>query len=410
MLALFLGVLGAQSAYAQLSVTPVTWNVIGLDSNNPNTGPDTFQVGARACNTGGATLNNLAGTFFWDSLNPYVNLSGPITNSVRSLAAGACVDLYYPVTVTRTSLAHNTARRYHITVVADNGSTASTPTPRELYVEKIISQGRNTVISVTGPTSVFVGQTYQYTINASTATQGYEQLEVFLNLSNVVFQVQSVSATYSAPAGGTNNKIYADACGWENNPVSPNYRSCIGPVNYAGGKAGGTVAVTYTVKILTTGTTSANTLILDFSGSSYHYNADYGTALNITALPFQPNVGLVKSVTPATNVLPGTELTYTIAFQNTGNAPAATLIISDPIPANTDFKLGSATYSAGTTGLAAPIVEYSNDPVDPPASWTYVPTGAAGTFDANVKHVRWRFSGQMPASTQGSVTFTVRVR
>ncbi len=40
-------VLGWQSAQAQLTIKPTTWNVIGLDSNNVNTGPDTFQVGAR---------------------------------------------------------------------------------------------------------------------------------------------------------------------------------------------------------------------------------------------------------------------------------------------------------------------------------------------------------------------------
>src|SRR5207244_12577119 len=102
----------------------------------------------------------------------------------------------------------------------------------------------------------------------------------FLNLSNVIFQVLTISTTYSSPAGGTNDKFYADACGWDNNPLSPNYRSCIGPVNYSGGKAGGTVGTTYTVKVLSAGITTATTLILDFSGSSYHYNSDYGLGLN----------------------------------------------------------------------------------------------------------------------------------
>ena len=144
----------------------------------------------------------------------------------------------------------------------------------------------NSVNSISGPTTVYVGQTYNYTVNASTATQGYEQLEAFLDLSNVVFQVQSIATTYSAPSGGTNDKFYADACGWDNDPLSANYRSCIGPPNYSGGKAGGTVITTYTVKVLSTGNTTASTLILDFSGSSYHYNSDYGIqVLSITSLP-----------------------------------------------------------------------------------------------------------------------------
>src|SRR6266849_6385258 len=251
LLALFVGVCGVQSAYAGLTITPVTWNVIGLDSNNTALGPDTYQIGARVCNTGGTAVSNVVGTFVWDSTNAYINLSGNNPVTFSSLNAGACTDFYFPVTITRTSSAYNTTRGYHITVSATGFSAISTPTPRELYVERIISQNRNSVQSISGPTTVFVGQTYNYTINASTATQGYEQLEAFLNLSNVIFQVLAISTTYTSPAGGTNDKFYAVACGWDNNPLSPTYRSCIGLDPNA--KAGGTIVTTYTVKVLSTG-------------------------------------------------------------------------------------------------------------------------------------------------------------
>jgi uncharacterized repeat protein (TIGR01451 family) len=416
LLALLLGVWGAESAYAGITVTPTTWNVIGLDSNRVTDGPDTFQIGARVCNTGGAAITNVVGNFIWDSSNTFINLSGASTITVKSLAAGACVDLYYPVTVTRNSAAYDTARRYHITVQADNIAPVSTPVPRELYVEHLISQGRNTVTSITGPTSVYVGQTYNYTVNASTATQGYEQLECFLNLSNVVFLVQSISTTYSSPSGGTNNKFYADGCGWENNPLSPNYRSCVGPSNYPGGKAGGTVTTTYTVKILSPGTTTANTLILDFSGSSYHYNADFGPAgFTITASPYDPNVTLQKSVSPTNPslIIPGADLTYTIGFTNTGNAPAANLVVTDPVPANTEFKLGSALTTLGTTGLTV-IIRYSNDNG---LSWAYAPVSGAGGapagYDRTVTHVRWSFGGNLSPTAPnnaGSVQFVVRIK
>src|SRR5438445_13401176 len=75
LLLFFVGVC-AQSAYAGLTITPVTWNVIGIDSNNPAVGPDTYQIGARVCNTGGAAVSNLVGTFVWDSTNIYINPSG----------------------------------------------------------------------------------------------------------------------------------------------------------------------------------------------------------------------------------------------------------------------------------------------------------------------------------------------
>ena len=417
--ALFLGVCGVQSAYAGLTVTPVSWNVVGLDSNNPTVGPDTFQVGARVCNTGGTAVNSIVGDFIWDSPNAFINLSGASTLNLSSLNAGACTDFYYPVTITRSSLAYNATRSYHIAVSATGISTITTPTPREIYVEKIISQNRNSVNSIVGPTTVFVGQTYNYTVNASTATQGYEQLEAFLNLPNIIFQVLAISTTYSSPAGATNDKFYADACGWDNNPLSATYRSCIGPQNYVGGKAGGTISTTYTVKVLSTGVTIASTLIMDFSGSSYHYNSDYGLGINsitITSVPAPvPNVGLQKSVTPnsAAQLIPGADLTYTIAFTNTGTAGASSLVVTDPIPGNTDFKIGSVTSSLGTTGLTVSVA-YSNDNG---STWTYTPVsgggGALSGYDRNVTNIKWTFTGnlsQTSPNNTGNVGFTSRIR
>ena len=418
-LTLFLGVCSVQSAYAGLAVTPISWNVVGLDSNNPTIGPDTYQVGARVCNTGGTAVNSIAGTFIWDSTNAFINLSGASTLNVSSLNAGACVDFYYPVTITRSSLAYNATRSYHIDVSATGISTMTTPTPREIYVEKIISQNRNSVQSIVGPTTVYVGQTYTYTVNATTATQGYEQLEAFLNLSNVIFQVQAIATTYTSPPAATNDKFYADACGWDNNPLSATYRSCIGPANYSGGKAGGTISSTYTVKILSTGVTTASALIMDFSGSSYHYNNDFGVGVNaitITALPaLVPNVSLQKSVTPntAAQLIPGADLVYTIAFTNSGTASASSLIVTDPIPANTDFKVGSVTSSLGTTGLTV-TAAYS---IDNGSTWTYTPVSGGGSapsgYDRNVTNIKWTFTGnlsQISPNNTGNVRFTSRIR
>jgi uncharacterized repeat protein (TIGR01451 family) len=407
---------GVQSASAQsLSVTPTTFNVVGLDSNNVNDGPNIFPVGARACNTSGVAVNNVTASFNWDSANANINLDAASANpvTIASLAPGACTELFFYVAVTCTAAAYDTKRGYHIAVSATGVPPVRTPMPREIYVERIISQSRNSIDSVVGPSSVFVGGTYTYTLNTSTATQGYEQLETFVHLPNTMFQVLAVNTTYTAPAGATNNKVYADACGWENNPSSPNYRKCVGPVNYAGGKAGGTISTVYTVKVLAVGSVAFGPTILDFSGSSYHYVFN-AVPFSVTAtLPPVPNVVLNKSVTPAGTALPGTDLSYTIAFSNTGTAAATSFIILDPIPANTDFKLGSASSSPGSTGLSVSI-EYS---MDVGTSWTAVPTSARGGapagYDRALTNVRWRFTGSLSPSAPnnaGSVAFTVRIR
>jgi uncharacterized repeat protein (TIGR01451 family) len=116
---------------------------------------------------------------------------------------------------------------------------------------------------------------------------------------------------------------------------------------------------------------------------------------------------------PHGNVLPGSDLTYTIAFTNSGGAPASSLAVFDPIPANTDFKLNSAAASLGTTGLTASI-EYSNDNG---TTYTYTPVdgggGAPAGYDRNVTHVRWSFTGglsQTAPNSSGSVSFSVRIR
>jgi uncharacterized repeat protein (TIGR01451 family) len=555
--ALFLCVAGAQTARAQVTVTPVTWNVIGLDSNkwSQGVGPDTFQVGARACNVGPTAVANITGTFFWDSANSYINLDpatiNPITYS--SLAAGRCTDFYFPVTVSRVSQVFTTSpsRRYHITVSGTGVSSVSTPTPRELYVEQLLSQSRNTVISITGPSSVYVGQSYTFRLIADTATQGYDQLESFINLSNVVFQVQSISTTYTAPAGTTNDKFYADACGWNNVPGSAGYLDCTNS-----GKVGGRITTDYTVKILAVngGSFTLGALILDHSGGSFHYNADNGDAakqLSISVLPpplalaktvsptpvltggtvtytlrvtntgtsdytladfvdtppaspgspayvagssafngsaignptsaggkltwtgaflvpagqsraltyrmtmpttrgayvntavahfdgYQvdatqdvtdnapasaslqvntpPDISLVKSVSPSGTQLPGTDLTYTVAFGNGGDTAAQSFVLTDPDPSttlkindNTDFKVGSVTTTLG--GLTGVTVAYSNDGG---TSFVYAPVSAGGGapagYDRNVTHIRWTFTGTLAASASGSISFTARIR
>lgn len=115
LLILIIGFWGVRTAYAGLTITPTSWNVIGLDSNNPNTGPNTFQIGARVCNTGGSAVSNVSGTFVWDSFNTYISLNGTSVITRTSLASGACTDFYYPIVVTRTNAAYNATRGYHIT-------------------------------------------------------------------------------------------------------------------------------------------------------------------------------------------------------------------------------------------------------------------------------------------------------
>ncbi len=126
-----------------------------------------------------------------------------------------------------------------------------------------------------------------------------------------------------------------------------------------------------------------------------------------------PSVSLAKVVSPSGPQPPNTDLTYTVTFTNGGSAAAQTLVISDPVPPNTDFKVGSESHDLGTTGLTV-VVAYSNDNG---STWTYTPVSAGGGapagYDRNVTNVRWTFSGNLsqgsPNNT-GTVSFITRIR
>jgi len=130
---LILGISTARAA-AVLTITPITWNVVGLDDSDVNAGPNTFWVGARVCNTGDAVATNVSVVLTWDSANSAINLLDPATQSLASLSAQSCTDFYYTLAITRDAAAYDTSRDYHISASADGVPALSTPQPRQIYV------------------------------------------------------------------------------------------------------------------------------------------------------------------------------------------------------------------------------------------------------------------------------------
>ncbi len=316
-----LAVVGTAVAPPVLTVTPASWDMVGLDSNRPvSTGPNVFPMGVRICNTGDSPAANVQTTHTWDTAETLINIDGGDTISVGTLAPSTCVNPYYNVVITRgtndtgSNPAFDTSREYHITVSADTLSSISTPTPRQIYVQELVSQNRNSIVAIRGacggatslsdPTTcgpapgstqlgapkAIVGQTYTYTLFAKTSTK-YPQISAFINFPTTNFRIVNAKSEYSLPSATPASSapmLYGDACGWQPDPTGSGYNGspgpCIGPVNYTGGDVGGDVKVTYTVQILAGGAVTLNTLINDFSGSSYHYNDDFSTTtLTVTA-------------------------------------------------------------------------------------------------------------------------------
>ncbi|MCE2726141.1 MAG: hypothetical protein LW698_05095, partial [Planctomycetaceae bacterium] len=310
---------------AQLTTTPLTWEVLGIDSNKPViSGPNQFLIGARITNTGteavsGVTASmNLGNTVKLNALNQwatqtttFITPAGPTTSTAYNLAPGQSVDVYFGVQIARDTKAYNTARRYNITATgtATSGSVSdSLDGTRQLFVEKLVSQNRNATQTITitkGGAPVTIaqrGDILTITHTSKSAPGGYEQMVNELTLSNSAFEIigtpvtlpailptgpssitPGVSTTFSTDGttreGSANTKFYMDAAGWRSDPgvfaLNPTYRT---PTDSQ--KAGGTSMVTtYQVKVRDAaafGSYNLTGIIYDYSGSSYHYNSDYG--------------------------------------------------------------------------------------------------------------------------------------
>lgn len=416
---------GSALAATTVSVTPISWNVIGLDSNDVTVGPNHFPVGVRVCNTGGESTT-VVGTFDFDDSrdnyynggagDPYINLRDgtedvlPVSGTVTLTTSGPtqCTDFYYEVAVTRNSNAYNNTRRYRVQVTGSNISPTTSPVPRELFVERLISQSRNAVTDVqlstngTSYTSVdpgatmtlMVGQEYWIKLVGSTATNGYEQIETFINFPNTIFLVESVATTYTADStplfDSPTDRLYGDGCQWENNPLSPNYRSCLGT-----GKAGGDITVTYKVRILSipsnplSNPEALTSLVYDFSGSSYHYNADFAGAVRFVRVV---NASIEKSFSPKAinpNTTPAGTSTLTFTITNPGSAPITNVQFTDNLPTN---------GGTGQMRIDSTTVTYSGFTVNPsPSSLTVGQTSLT-------------FSGAtVPALSSATIAVTVTV-
>jgi uncharacterized repeat protein (TIGR01451 family) len=207
--------------------------------------------------------------------------------------------------------------------------------------------------------NLVVGNSYDIQLLGGTATQGYNQFEAFIAFPNTIFQIQGVATTYSAdnspyvpgPAPTVNDKLYADACLWENDPNSPAYRSCVGGDFKAGGN---NVVTTYSIKIVSGGGTSQplNTLLYDFSGSSYHYNADFGVGARIANVIDPTAATISKSFTPNPTSLNGISA-LKITLGNPNAAPVSGYNFVDNLPAN---LVVAATPAATTSGCGAPTL------------------------------------------------------
>src|ERR1019366_982623 len=94
---LFLSLPAIAATTLSIPPAPVSWNIIGLDSNSPATGPHLFPVGTRVCSSVATT--NVSVSFVFDTANGFINLRvGSLSTIViPAIGAGQCKDAYFEV-------------------------------------------------------------------------------------------------------------------------------------------------------------------------------------------------------------------------------------------------------------------------------------------------------------------------
>lgn len=373
-------------AATTLTAEIVSWQIIGLDSNDINGSPEKFLVQVRITNTGSETATGVSATLVLGSpvdlgIGPIANPCGgacialvsPATDTVADIPAGQSADAFWTVRVVRSLEAYETLTPITVTASAANaGTVTATQVNRQpppcgahetpgstLLVEGLISQARNDVLSYSltggiqrpdGSWEVVLGSQFTVTVLAET-TVDYPEISVPA-ITDPTGTITPISTDFTFSQGTpSDDDIYT--------------------LN-----AGGSVTANYRYDAAAIGTLTLSQLIYDCSGNSFHYNPDYlvdSMTIHVVAPP-APVITMTKSVSPATQVPPGTTLTYTISYANTGTGPATNFVITDVLDG------------------------FLQDPV--PSS--------PGTYDPATRTLTWSL-GTLAAGATGSVSFTAKV-
>jgi uncharacterized repeat protein (TIGR01451 family)/fimbrial isopeptide formation D2 family protein len=281
----------------------------------------------------GTTFVSLASPAGWSCTTPAVGATGTVTCTNGSMAVGNAVftlAVAIAPTVTAGTTLTNTATVSSATTESNPGNESATATTT------VVTSANLSVTKVDSPDPVTAGTSLTYTITASNAGP-----------SNAA----SVSLSDTLPAGTTFVSLAAPA-GW----------SCTTPAVGAGGSvtctmasfAAGNAVFTLTVAVgsgVASGTVLSNTATISSATSDPNPGDESATATTTVGVG-SANLSLTNSDSPDP-VAPGANLTYTITASNAGPSDAASVSLTDTLPAGTTFvSLASPAGWSCTTPAA----------------------------------------------------------
>jgi uncharacterized repeat protein (TIGR01451 family) len=337
-----------------------------------------------------------------------------VTNSITPLnqPAPTLFSFSLPNTLARTFPAGTT---FTLTVSQNGNNTIA------IFPNGNGTAGNNSRIEFAGTTVINVDSVLMYnaTFNGGTTqTTFYPGANVFVRAQVTdpfgSFDISSARITIIDPANVTQvNNLLMTAQGAPATCNSTAAGSCIYQYQYAvpASPALGGWTVRVTANEGTEGTVT-----------------DLGVGNFTVAIP-QPTITMVKTSTvlsdPVNNTtnpkrIPLSVVRYDITLTNSGpgTVDAGTLVLTDPVPANSSMYVSTASGNpvvfingatvSGLTYNYATSVSYSSIGASGP--WTYTPLPDVNGFDPAVRAVRIAPTGVMNAAGGGNPSFTIQFR
>lgn len=125
----------------------------------------------------------------------------------------------------------------------------------------------------------------------------------------------------------------------------------------------------------------------------------------------RPVLTLSKTVSPTGTLASGTDLTYTLKIANVGEYAARAVTVTDSVPTQVMFKVGSVSQTL-PSGLTAAVAyrDSTGAAITPGGNAACMVTGG---YDSCVRRIVWTLSGDLPAGaslSDGQFAFIARIK